>query len=195
MPYFILTTHQKGGVGKSTLTYNLAVHLKDKAKVCIVDMDVQGSLSDFKDFSPVPILSAEKLPELNKSDFDFVFIDTPPYLSSKLPELCNLANVIIIPTKAGVFDVLAIKSTIEIVNQSQGEKKALIVFNMVKPNTSLTDEIKVQLNNYNIKVAQTMVSDLVAFSRSALHNGVEDNKKALSQIEGLTNEILTILSI
>lgn len=194
MPYFILTTHQKGGVGKSTLTYNLAVHLKDKAKVCIVDMDVQGSLSDFKDFSPVPVLSPDKLPELKNSEFDFVFIDTPPYLSNKLPELCSLANVIVIPTKAGVFDVLAIKSTIEIVEQAKGEKKALIVFNMVKPNTSLTEEIKSQLNGYNINVAQTMVSDLVAFSRSALHNGVEDNKKALSQIEALSNEILTILS-
>lgn len=195
MPYFILTTHQKGGVGKSTLTYNLAVHLKDKAKVCIVDMDLQGSLSDFKDFSPVPILSEEKLPELQNSDLDFVFIDTPPYLSNQLPDLCNLANVIIIPTKAGVFDVLAIRSTIEIVKQSKGEKKALIVFNMVKPNTSLTEEIKCKLNEYNVKVAQTMVSDLVAFSRSALHNGVEGNKKALSQIESLTNEILTKLSI
>lgn len=195
MPYFILTTHQKGGVGKSTLTYNLAVHLKDKAKVCIVDMDLQGSLSDFKDFSPVPILSEEKLPELQNSDIDFVFIDTPPYLSNQLPYLCNLANVIIIPTKAGVFDVLAIRSTIEIVKQSKGEKKALIVFNMVKPNTSLTEEIKCKLNEYNVKVAQTMVSDLVAFSRSALHNGVEGNKKALSQIESLTNEILTKLSI
>ncbi|MEG0916627.1 MAG: ParA family protein [Myroides sp.] len=194
MPYFILTTHQKGGVGKSTLTYNLAVHLKDKAKVCIVDMDVQGSLSDFKDFSPVPVLSPDKLPELKNSEFDFVFIDTPPYLSNKLPELCSLANVILIPTKAGVFDVLAIKSTIEIVEQAKGEKKTLIVFNMVKPNTSLTEEIKSQLNGYNITVAQTMVSDLVAFSRSALHNGVEDNKKALSQIEALSNEILTILS-
>lgn len=194
MPYFILTTHQKGGVGKSTLTYNLAVNLRDKARVCIVDMDVQGSLSDFKDFSPVPILSPDKLPELQNSDFDFVFIDTPPYLSSKLPELCNLANVIVIPTKAGVFDVLAIKSTIEIVKQAKGEKKALIVFNMVKPNTSLTEEIKYQVNEYNITIAQTMVSDLVAFSRSALHNGVEDNKKALSQIEALSNEILTILS-
>jgi chromosome partitioning protein len=195
MPYFILTTHQKGGVGKSTLTYNLAVNLKDKAKVCIVDMDLQGSLSDFKDFSPVPILSPDKLSELKNSEFDFVFIDTPPYLTNKLPELCSLASVIVIPTKAGVFDVLAIKSTIEIVKQSKGEKKALIVFNMVKPNTSLTEEIKSQLNEYNITVAQTMVSDLVAFSRSALHNGVEDNKKALFQIEALTNEILTVLAI
>lgn len=195
MPYFILTTHQKGGVGKSTLTYNLAINLKDQAKVCIVDMDLQGSLSDFKDFSPVPILTADKLPELQNSDLDFVFIDTPPYLSNQLSELCNIANVIIIPTKAGVFDVLAIRSTIEIVKQSKGEKKALIVFNMVKPNTSLTDEIKNQLDNYDIKVAETMVSDLVSFSRSALNNGVKDNPKALSQIEALTNEILTILSI
>lgn len=193
MPYFILTTHQKGGVGKSTLTYNLAVNLKDKAKVCIVDMDVQGSLSDFKNFSPVPVLSPDKLPELKNSDIDFVFIDTPPYLSNKLPELCKLADAIIIPTKAGVFDVLAIRSTIEIVKQSGSEKKAIIVFNMIKPNTSLTEEIKSQLNEHNITVAKTMVSDLVAFSRSALHNGVEDNKKALSQIEALTNEILILL--
>lgn len=107
MPYFILTTHQKGGVGKSTLTYNLAINLKDKAKVCIVDMDVQGSLSDFKNFSPVPVLPPDKLPELKNSDIDFVFIDTPPYLSNKLPELCSLANVIIIPTKAGVLTTAA----------------------------------------------------------------------------------------
>ena len=72
MPYFILTTHQKGGVGKSTLTYNLAINLKDKAKVCIVDMDVQGSLSDFKNFSPVPVLPPDKLPELKNSDIDLV---------------------------------------------------------------------------------------------------------------------------
>lgn len=194
MPYFILTTHQKGGVGKSTLTYNLAINLKDKAKVCIVDMDVQGSLSDFKDFSPVSILSPDQLNELKSSDYDFVFIDTPPYLSNKLTELCNLSSVIIIPTKAGVFDVLAIRSTIEIVKQAKREDKALIVFNMVKPNTSLTEEIKSQLDEYNITVAQTMVSDLVAFSRSALHNGVEENKKAFLQIEELANEVLSIIA-
>ena len=43
MAKIVLITHQKGGVGKSTITYNLAVNLKDNAAVCIVDMDVQGS--------------------------------------------------------------------------------------------------------------------------------------------------------
>jgi len=42
-----LITHQKGGVGKSTLTFNLAQNISSKAKVAVLDMDVQGSLSQF----------------------------------------------------------------------------------------------------------------------------------------------------
>ncbi|MCQ4142728.1 ParA family protein [Chryseobacterium sp. EO14] len=192
MAKIILTTHQKGGVGKSTLSFNLAVNLKEDAKVCIIDFDAQGSLYQVRDLSEVPIFPENKLREIQNSDFDFVFIDTPPYLSNRLPELCNLADVIIIPTKAGVLDLLAIKSTIDVVEQSGNKNKAVIVFNMVKPNTTLTDEIKSQLNDYNVRVSKNMISDLVAFSRSVLINGVEDNNKAQKQIDALTKEVLTI---
>ncbi|KFF09730.1 conjugal transfer protein TraA [Chryseobacterium soli] len=192
MAKIILTTHQKGGVGKSTLSFNLAVNLKENAKVCIIDFDAQGSLYQIRDLSEVPIFSADKLKEIQNSDFDFVFIDTPPYLSYKLPELCNLADVIIIPTKAGVLDLLAIKSTIDMIEQSGNEHKAVIVFNMVKPNTTLTDEIKNQLGEYNVRVSKNMISDLVAFSRSVLVNGVEENNKAQKQIDALTKEVLTV---
>jgi len=44
MPKFILITHQKGGVGKSTLAFNLASNIKEVTKTCIIDMDYQGSL-------------------------------------------------------------------------------------------------------------------------------------------------------
>lgn len=192
MAKIILTTHQKGGVGKSTLSFNLAVNLKEDAKVCIIDFDAQGSLYQVRDLSEVPIFSKNKLRDIQNSDFDFIFIDTPPYISNKLPELCNLADVIIIPTKAGVLDLLAIKSTIDMIEQSGNKNKAVIVFNMVKPNTTLTDEIKSQLNDYNIRVSKNMISDLVAFSRSVLINGVEDNNKAQKQIDALTKEVLTI---
>lgn len=192
MAKIILTTHQKGGVGKSTLLFNLAVNLKENAKVCIIDFDAQGSLYQVRGLSQVPIFPEAKLKEIQNSDFDFIFIDTPPYLSNALPELCNLADVIIIPTKAGVLDLLAIKSTIEIIEQSRNENKAVIVFNMVKPNTTLTEEIKSQLSEYNVRVSKNMISDLVAFSRSVLINGVEDNNKAQKQIDALTKEVLTI---
>jgi chromosome partitioning protein len=192
MSKIILTTHQKGGVGKSTLTFNLAANLKENAKVCIIDLDAQGSLYQIRDLSEVPIFHEDKLKEIQSLDFDFVFIDTPPYLSNKLTELCNLADVIIIPTKAGVLDLLAIKSTIDVIEHSENENKAIIVFNMVKPNTTLTEEIKNQLSEYNVRVSKNMISDLVAFSRSVLINGVEYNNKAQKQIDALTKEVLTI---
>ena len=192
MSKIILITHQKGGVGKSTIAYNLASNIRENAKVCIIDMDFQGSLINISELSEVPIFTADMLNEKIKSDYDFIFIDTPPYLNEKIIDLCNISDVIIIPTKAGVLDLLAIKSTIDIVKQAKSENKAIIVFNMIKPNTTLTEEIKSQLQDYNIKVSKNMLSDLVSFSRSVLVNGVEENNNAQKQIDNLTKEILML---
>lgn len=192
MSKIILITHQKGGVGKSTIAYNLASNIRENAKVCIIDMDSQGSLINISELSEVPIFTADMLNEKIKSDYDFIFIDTPPYLNEKIIDLCNISDVIIIPTKAGVLDLLAIKSTIDIVKQAKSENKAIIVFNMIKPNTTLTEEIKSQLQDYNIKVSKNMLSDLVSFSRSVLVNGVEGNNNAQKQIDNLTKEILML---
>lgn len=49
MSKIILITHQKGGVGKSTLTYNLAQNISNKANVVVLDFDLQGSLAQLKD--------------------------------------------------------------------------------------------------------------------------------------------------
>ena len=76
--------------------------------------------------------------------------------------------------------------------QAKSENKAIIVFNMIKPNTTLTEEIKSQLQDYNIKVSKNMLSDLVSFSRSVLVNGVEENNNAQKQIDNLTKEILML---
>lgn len=192
MAKIILVTHQKGGVGKSTLTFNLAANLMGNAKVCILDMDNQGSLLNISGLSSVPIFTSEKLTEKLKKDYDFIFIDTPPYINEKISELCEIADIIIIPTKAGILDLLAIKSTIDIIKEANAENKALIVFNMVKPKTTLTEEIKKEIVDYNITISKNMISDLVSFSRSVLVNGVEDNHTAQKQIDNLTKEILTL---
>ena len=192
MAKIILITHQKGGVGKSTLTFNLASNLKESAKVCILDMDNQGSLLNIGELSQVPVFTSDRFNEKLKKEYDFIFIDTPPYINENISELCEMADIIIIPTKAGVLDLLAIKSTVDIIKEAKAENKALIVFNMVKPKTTLTEEIKKEITDYGIKVSKTMISDLVSFSRSVLVNGVEDNITAQKQIDNLTKEILTL---
>lgn len=191
MPKIILVTHQKGGVGKSTLTFNMASILKNDVKTAIIDFDLQGSLYKSRANSEIPIFNKDEIKNIKNLDFDFVFIDTPPYLTEELPNLCKLADAILISTKTGIYDLLAIKDTINIIKQVDKEDKTLIVFNMEKPNTTLTTEMQEAIENYNITVAETKISDLVAFTRSAMNRGVEYSKKAQQQIEALTREILS----
>lgn len=194
MPKIVLITHQKGGVGKSTLAFNMASILKDSVNTAIIDLDLQGSLYKSRNSSSVPIYPPNKLEEINNMDYDFIFIDTPPYLISDLPMLCKIANVIVIPTKTGLYDLLAIEDTIEIVKSAKKEKDTLIVFNMVKPNTTLTNEMNEALERFNVSVSNTFISDLVAFTRSALNDGIEENTKAQNQIIELTKEVLSKIS-
>jgi chromosome partitioning protein len=192
MPKIILITHQKGGVGKSTLTFNLAQNISNESKVAVLDFDLQGSLSQLKelvtDFEIIPYVGEiERILEL---EYDFIFIDTPPYLSIQLPKLIAISDLIIVPTKAGILDLLAIKNTLEMIEIANRTADTLIVFNMIKANTTLTLDILIGLEEYNVKIANTHISDLVSYTRSVLLKGVTKDQNAQRQIDHLTKEIL-----
>lgn len=195
MPKIILITHQKGGVGKSTLTFNLAQNIAANSRVAVLDFDLQGSLSQLEelvtDFKIIPY--QDNLESISELQYDFIFIDTPPYLSNHLAKLISISDLIIVPTKAGILDLLAIKSTLAIIEQEKRTIDTLVVFNMIKPNTTLTLDILIGLEEYNVKIATTYISDLVAFTRSVLLKGVSNDKNAQKQIDQLTEEILTKL--
>lgn len=185
-------THQKGGVGKSTLTFNLAQNISNGSKVAVLDFDLQGSLSQLKelvtDFEIIPYVG--EIDKISELQYDFIFIDTPPYLSNQLSKLIALADLIIVPTKAGILDLLAIKNTLEIIELANRTADTLIVFNMIKANTTLTLDILIGLKEYNVKIASTHISDLVSYTRSVLLNGVIKHQKAQRQIDHLTEELL-----
>ena len=191
----ILITHQKGGVGKSTLAFNLAQNISSKAKVAVLDMDVQGSLTQLKDLvTDFEIISyQDKIEKIKDMDYDFIFIDTPPYLSNHLSKLIQIADLIIIPTKAGFLDLLAIESTINLIKDENKIGKSMVVFNMIKVNTTLTIDILIGLEEYNVKVANTHISDLVSITRSVLEKGIKSDKNAQNQLDNLTTEVLTAL--
>ena len=194
MPKIITLAHQKGGVGKSTLAFNLAHKFKNHVKTAVVDIDPQGTMIQI---SPMivgyEVLTKPKnIKDILKMDYDVIFVDTPPYLSNLLTDLIKYSDLIIVPTKAGIADLMAIRSTIDMLKEAKAEKKALIVFNMIKPNTNLTDEIKDMATKYGIDISKTMISDLVAFTRSFVNNGLEksSNKTAENQLDELTKEVL-----
>jgi chromosome partitioning protein len=195
MAKIILITHQKGGVGKSTLSFNLAHNFSSNSKVAVLDFDLQGSLSQLKEivtgFDIIPFV--EEINSISNLKYDFIFIDTPPYLSNHLSKLIQISDLILVPTKAGILDILAIKSTLKLIEQSHKLNSTLIVFNMIKPNTTLTQDILISLKEYNVPIAKTYISDLVAFTRSVIMKGVTNDRNAKFQLDQLTKEVLLLL--
>lgn len=198
MAKVITLAHQKGGVGKSTLAVNLAHAFKDHAKTGIIDLDAQGSIAETAN----KIEGVTLLPSFNASynkDFTAIFIDTPPYLSDQLSQVFAISDLILIPTKAGVYDVLACRKTVALVKEAMAKKpalKAAIVFNMINSTTTLTNEVREQLESLGLPILKTQITERVNFVRSiALPDGIYStgDNKAIKEINNLTKEILFLL--
>jgi chromosome partitioning protein len=201
MAKIITLAHQKGGVGKSTLALNLALCFKDQLRVALIDSDVQGSIYHLKeDFPEVDILAPEKISDIPKLTYDLIIVDTPPYLSNRLNELFSYSDYVLVPTKAGFFDVMAIKSTLALVKFSQAQNqrlKAGIVLNMLKPRSGITAEVVELLNTLGIPLLNTRVFDRVSLARSSMTSGILKSldKKAIEELTFLAGEIIELISV
>lgn len=194
MSKIILITHHKGGVGKSVLTLNLAKNIGRSSDVAIIDFDPQGSLYKTRESINVPVLSytdfVDKKGNIDFSglDHEYIFIDTPPYIITYFNDLCNLADVILIPMKAGTYDYLSLVETADRIKDNHNIKKAMTVFTMVKANANITSEIDELVKDLGVEQAKTNIGDLVAYIYST--SGKLDSNVAQQQIDSLSIEIL-----
>jgi chromosome partitioning protein len=200
MAKIITIAHQKGGVGKSTMAINLALCFQDQLKVGLVDSDLQGSIYHVKDdFPGLEILLAEKVSDIPKLDYDLIIVDTPPYLSNKLTDLFLISDFVLVPTKAGFFDVMAIRATLALLKFAQAKNehlKAGIVLNMIKPRSGVTKDVVELLNGLGTPLLKTRVHDRVSITRSAITTGILNgmDNKAKEEITSLAEEIVDCIS-
>jgi len=127
--------------------------------------------------------------------YDLVIVDTPPYLSSRLPELFLHSDFILVPTKAGFFDVMAIRSTLALIKEAQAKAphlKAGIVLNMIKPRSGITKDVANLLENMEVPLLKTRIYDRVSIARSAMTNGIlnSSDSKASAEIMALAEEVV-----
>ena len=202
MTKIITVANQKGGVGKSTLALNLAYTFQNGLQVGLLDSDLQGSLYGlYAMIEGIQLIPATKnLTLLRETANDLIIVDTPPYLTNQLEELFSISDYILVPTKVGFFDVMAIRSTIALIEKAQvknNQVKTGIVLTMVKNRTSLNSEIKSMLNSIGKPVLNTMVSDRVSYTRSALTGGIHKTEdiKAKNEMMGLADEIFTAMGL
>ncbi|MFG6638092.1 ParA family protein [Sulfitobacter sp. 1A12126] len=125
----ISVVHQKGGVGKSTISQALAAGLEGQTR--IYDADHQGTTSMWVERRQAegvskPSLAVgriEQLPDLiqqaERDGVDWFVIDTPPEHSGEvnLRTALSVADFAVMPTRAGANDVQVLPKTMRIAKQ------------------------------------------------------------------------------
>lgn len=109
MPRIISVAGQKGGVGKTTTTMNLAAVAASQAhKVLVVDVDPQESATwwgaqagDSLPFEIVSDTDPTHLVRLRELPFDFVFVDTPGSLEGHdvLQAVVAASDFVVLPVQ------------------------------------------------------------------------------------------------
>lgn len=210
MPLIISTIHQKGGVGKTTLTLNLYNWFKQSGLKCgIIDLDVQGSITHLQntmkdsniwvDLSLLPVKNVSELADLKDfTEYELILIDTPPYLSVNLESVISKSDFVLIPCKASPLDVLAIEGTIQLLEDiklNDPDLKAGIVLTMAIQNSTFQEDIRNMLSGYSVPVLKTQIGNRIDYSRSLLiPDGLRGNIKAQQEIERLGQEILSSIT-
>lgn len=146
-PKIIVVAAQKGGVGKSTLSANLAITANVEGTPSgWIDLDPQGSLKTFyadrmenegAENGPLmtdpALLVPDAIKRLGENGCKVVFIDTPPSMSNWLQDVIELADFVVVPTQDGLADLRACAPTVRMIREA--EKPFSFVLTMVKPAT------------------------------------------------------------
>jgi len=182
MAKIVSIANLKGGVGKSTIAYNLASALAGpKSRVHLIDADAQGTCAHLLDNGDLPIDGAA-MPIEDDSDVrhwigrvlavdaDVVVIDCPPHLSNAAEAAMGLADLVVIPVGPSTAEVNATAKALALVHIARrrrvgGAPKVLMVPSRVDRRTAIGRDIDGLLKGLGEPVAPG-IRQLLAFAEA-----------------------------
>jgi chromosome partitioning protein len=209
----IAVVNQKGGAGKTTLSMHVAATLTQRGhRVMLVDADPQGTATRWAAAAtqetpfPVPVCGLAAAGrmlhrEVQKyvKDYAYVVIDCPPALDALTPQsallVSDLAVVPLIPSPLDVWAATGVTYLIENARAINSTLRALLVLNQCQPRQVLAQEVREQLDAFQIPLAKAYLGDRVVYRQAPLlgtsvHSMGKEAMHAIEEVTSVTDELL-----
>jgi chromosome partitioning protein len=118
----IAVANLKGGVGKTTSAIHLATLASASQPTVLIDSDPQGSAAEWLDDLQLPNLECVEAPSartlrtaLARVGDRLTVVDTPPGQPEIAMAALEAADIVVIPTRAGVLEIQRVALTLRLV--------------------------------------------------------------------------------
>lgn len=210
----IAISHQKGGVGKSTIAWNLATALQKKYNVELVDLDIQKTLTYTNEIrahqtnlKPLTIRNFNTPEDFKKyingdNDERLSIIDIGGFDSSMNRLAIITADIVLTPVSDKGFELLGIKSFEKVLKELSnviGEDLIVrVLLNNLNPKKSKLHDLKAFIEkSKHFSLLDTILRTRADLDKSASigKNVIEYNKdsKASKEMKTLIKEVIKIL--
>lgn len=198
--------NQKGGVGKTTLSVNVAAYLAEQGrKVLLIDADKQGSattwasLREESGFQVVSMARENLARDVLKmaGDYEFTIIDGPPHAEGIARACIVASDFVALPIEPSGLSTWASDLTVRQISEAQTFKENLkcgFVVSRKIGNTVIGREIRAMAAEAGIPILITDIEQRVAFAESLTMGKTvfewSAGSAAAKEIENLTKEIV-----